>query len=107
MHMEGLDYAFARFADVEVRHPDIAIFGLLIPDIEHIERRPEALSIAQPYAFADARHDGKAKPVLALRGFVLDFDLNQRSGPPGDSGEANDKVLMIYKLGGRCVDEKL
>jgi hypothetical protein len=96
--MGGFDRAFAGLADVQVRHPDIAIFGLLIPDIKDIERRPEARIIAQPDALADARHDGKAQFILALGRLVLDFNFDQRSGPPGDSGRLNGKVLTIYKL---------
>lgn len=100
MHVHGFDNAFTGLANVKIRHPDIAIFGLLVPDIKHIERRPETFSIAQPDAFANARHNGKAQAILALCRLVLDFDLDQRSGPPGDSGRLNGKVLMIYKLAG-------
>jgi hypothetical protein len=82
MHMHGFNHAFAGLADVEIRHPHIAIFGLLVPDVEHIERRPEPFGVAQPDAFADARHHGKAQRVLALGRFVLDFDLDQSVGPP-------------------------
>jgi hypothetical protein len=108
MHVGGFEHPVAGFANVEVRHPDIAIFGFLIPDIEHIKRGPEARIVTQADAFADTRHDRKAQPVLALGRLILDFDLNQRSGPPGDSGRLNGKVLTIYKLVRGCrVDEKL
>ena len=97
MYMGEFEHCFAGLPNMEVRHPNIAIFGLLIPDVQHIERRPEASSVSQPDAFTNARHDGKAQPVLALGSLVLYFDFDQRSGPLGDSGQANGKVLTIYK----------
>jgi hypothetical protein len=92
MHMGRFDHAIAGLADVEVRHPHIAIFGLLVPYIEHIEGRPEASGVAQPDALANARYDGKAQSILALGCLVLDFDLNQRSGPP----------VILWTLAGKC-----
>lgn len=102
MNVGGLDRAIAGLADVKIRHPHIAIFGLLVPDVEHIERCPETCGITQPYALANTRHNGKAKSVLALGRFVLDFDFDQRSGPPRDSERLKGKVLTIYKLAGGC-----
>lgn len=81
MYMGKFEHCFSGLADVKVRHPYVAIFGLLIPDVEHVERRPETFGIAQPNALANSRHNRKAQSVLALGRLVLDFNFDQRSGP--------------------------
>ena len=61
---------------MEIGHPDIAEFGLLVPHVEHVIACPHAVRLAQAQAFADTRDRGKADPALGLMGFVLDFDFD-------------------------------
>ena len=74
--------AFARsHAHVQIGHPDVAIFGLLIPHVYHVIAGPDAIGFAQADTFANARHRRKAKALLALVSLVLDFDLNHGTCP--------------------------
>src|SRR5687768_3401809 len=65
--------------DMEIGHPDVAVRGLLVPQVDHVVGCPEPVRALQANAFADARHGCKAQSLLSLGGLVLDFDLDQRS----------------------------
>ena len=66
---------------MQIRHPDIAKLGLLIPNVDDVIARPHAVWLAQAHAFTDARHSGKTDPVLCLVRLVLDFDFNHFTEP--------------------------
>lgn len=66
---------------MEKRHPDIAEFGLLIPDVDHVVTGPHSIGFAQAQALTDPRHSSKADAILTLVSFVLNFDFNHFTDP--------------------------
>lgn len=81
--------SFSRsHADMQVWHPDIAIFGLLVPNVENVVTRPHAVGFAQAKTLSDTGYRSKANALLRLVSLVLDFDFNHSIGP---WSQASDK----------------
>lgn len=71
-----------RHTDMDVRHPDIAIFGFLVPNVDYVVARPHAIGFAQAHAFADPWNGRKTDACLVLVGLVLDFDFYHGASCP-------------------------
>ena len=76
VHGELIGFAIG-LSDMEITHSDIAIFGLLVPQVENIIAGPEAIRFLQTQPFADARDHGKFDPRIGLQRLVLDLDVDQ------------------------------
>ena len=66
---------------MQIRHPDIAVLGFLIPYVEHVVGSPRAGRLLQANPFANARHDNHLQPQGRLIGLVLDFDFDHAARP--------------------------
>ena len=76
---------FRGHADMNVRHPYFAEFGLLIPDIENVVGRPLPVRLFQSDAFANARHTHRLDTMHVLVRFILNFDFDH-NGPSALQG---------------------
>lgn len=79
-HLDGFQLV-GRHANMDVGQPDVAIFGLLVPHVEHVVGGPVAGRLLEAYAFADARHGDGLDGEHRLVGLVLNFDIDHEIGP--------------------------
>ena len=70
------------FADMKIGYPDIAIFGLLVPEIEDVIRGHEAIRLLKANTLANARYDRKFQTLIGLMRLVLDLDIDHCARVP-------------------------
>mgnify|MGYP000315415724 CR=1 FL=1 len=74
---------------MDIGHPDLAEFGLLIPYVDDVVGSPLPAGFAQADAFTDARNRHRLDAVDALMRFILDFDFDHKAGPALLTGFVN------------------
>ncbi len=89
---------------MDIGHPDLAEFGLLVPHVDHVIGRPEAVGLAQPQPLADPRDGGEAKPDLGLVSSRSGLRSRSRTTASGATGQPNLQSLPKKRMALRSRD---